>query len=168
MFGDEDRFLNAYAIAARAAPRFSLPKGGAAKLQPVFCNDVATAIGLMVRNQAAVGRTFDLAGPEVLTAKECVEFVFQTIKRPPTVVDLPNPVLMASAMAAEMLPNPLTTRDKMLLDMQDITLESCGGHDHLGWSALGMDVGKDVTAMRDVSIRFLHQYRMGGHFIETA
>jgi len=168
MFGDEDRFLNSYAIAARAAPRFSLPNGGTAKLQPVFCNDVANAIGRMVRNPSAVGKTYDLAGPEVLTAKECVEFVFQTIRRPPTVVDLPTPVLMASAMAAEMLPNPLATRDKLLLDMQDITLETNGGAGHLGWDALGMDIEEDVCAMRDVSIRFLHQYRMGGHFIETA
>eukprot|EP00501_MAST-03F_sp_TOSAG23-6_P002643 GSMAST32.ASY1.ANO1.2786.1 assembled CDS len=167
MFGDEDRFLNAYAVAARAAPRFALPNGGTAKVQPVFCHDVADAIEKMVRNPNVVGKTFDLAGPDVLTAKECVEFVFRTIKRPPTVVDLPNAVLMASAFVAELLPNPVTTRDKLILDMENITIADCGDRQHLDWSDLGMDVSKDVTKMRDVSIRFLHQYRMGGHFIEV-
>eukprot|EP00941_MAST-03F_sp_MAST-3F-sp1_P000267 g267.t1 len=168
MFGDEDRFLNIYAQLARSAPRFALPNSGDSKIQPVFCADVATAIDKMVRNPSVVGKTVDLAGPEVLTQRDCAEFVFQTIKRPPTVVDLPDAILYASAAVAEMLPNPVNTRDKVLLDCEDITLESNGGKSHLRWEDLGMDTKKDITKMKDVSIRFLHQYRLGGHFIETA
>ena len=41
--------------------------GGAGKLQPVYAEDVATAFADALTNDLAIGRTYNLAGPDVLT-----------------------------------------------------------------------------------------------------
>lgn len=162
VFGDEDRFLNTYASMARSLPRFLLNNDGTPLKQPVWCNDVANAIHAMVQNPDAIDQTYELAGPEVLSTKEVVEFVFQQIRRPPVVVDLPPLFLHGLATMMEFGPYPKLTRDKLLLDAQDIVIKPDS-------TALGFaDLGITPSNMEHISIRFLHQYRMGGHFLETS
>ena len=189
VFGDEDRFLNTYASMARALPRFLLNNDGTPLKQPVWCNDVANAIHAMVQNPDAINQTYELAGPDVMSTcvcvclcvcstclcttltqilkhptgtKEVVEFVFQQIRRPPEVVDLPPLFLHGLATLMEFGPSPKMTRDKLKLDSQDIILRSDSN------AATFEDLGITPSGMEHISIRFLHQYRLGGHFLETS
>ena len=162
VFGDEDRFLNTYASMARALPRFLLNNDGTPLKQPVWCNDVANAIHAMVQNPDAIDQTYELAGPDVMSTKEVVEFVFQQIRRPPEVVDLPPLFLHGLATLMEFGPSPKMTRDKLKLDSQDIILRSDSN------AATFEDLGITPSGMEHISIRFLHQYRLGGHFLETS
>jgi len=123
---------------------------------------VAYAIAKMIQNPASIGQTYELAGPSVMTSKEVIEFVFQQIRRPPEVVDLPQSFLYALAAGMEMLPAPVITRDKLNLDSEDCVLGA--NSDVLTFEDLDMT----PSGMEHISIRFLHQYRMGGHFLETA
>lgn len=162
MFGDEDRLLNKYATMARALPYFVFSNDGTPLKQPVHSNDVAEAIVKTIQNPDAINQTYELAGPSVMTTKEVVEFVFQQIKRPPVVLDLPPLFLQALAFGMELGPKPTLTRDKIALDLQDIVLNSDSS------AATFEDLGIKPSGMEHVSIRFLHQYRMGGHFLETS
>jgi len=162
IFGDEDRFLNKYATMARALPYFIMTNDGNSLKQPVHSNDVAAAIVKTIQNTDSINQTYDLAGPSVMSTKEVVEFVFQQIRRPPVVVDLPPLFLQGLAFAMEMGPNPTMTRDKIKLDSADIILRSDSGN------ATFEDLGIEPSGMENISIRFLHQYRMGGHFLETS
>lgn len=162
VFGDEDRFLNTYASMARALPRFLLNNDGVPLKQPVWSNDVANAIHAMIQNPEAIGQTYELAGPDVMSTKEVVEFVFQQIRRPPVVLDLPPLFLHGLAKLSELTPNPSLTTDKLRLDSQDIVLDPTSS------ARTFEDLGMKPSGMEHISIRFLHQYRMGGHFLETA
>jgi uncharacterized protein YbjT (DUF2867 family) len=69
-------------------------------------NDVGRAIGNIVRDPKSIGATYRLAGPDVFTRKEITEFVFNVIRRPPTVVDLPTPLIQLVGKVVEQFPGP--------------------------------------------------------------
>ncbi len=66
MFGEADRFINLFASLQRFAPL--LPLGGAdAQMQPVWVEDVVSAIVHCIDSPATIGRTIECAGPAVFT-----------------------------------------------------------------------------------------------------
>jgi NADH dehydrogenase len=70
IFGEDDKFVNLFARAIAALP--VLPVfGPRARVQPVAVGDVAEAIANALTDPARYGgKTFDLAGPEVITIGE--------------------------------------------------------------------------------------------------
>ena len=70
MFGEDDKFVTLFAALVAALP--VLPVfGPAAKIQPVWVDDVAAALAAALADPAAHGgRTYELAGPEQLTMLE--------------------------------------------------------------------------------------------------
>ena len=127
IFGDEDRFMNQIARLARALPSFALVNNGAALTQPVYVNDVATALTNLVRHPEAAGATYKLAGPDIMSRKEVTEFVFDVIQRPPTVVDLPTGLLQAVGKFVEQFPGPYFTSDQVLQQLQDNFIDEEAG-----------------------------------------
>ena len=70
LFGEDDKFLNLFAGLVAALP--ALPVFGAeAQLQPLFVDDAAAAIANALSDPGMHGgKTYELAGPEVLTMAE--------------------------------------------------------------------------------------------------
>lgn len=70
LFGEDDKFVNLFAGLIAALP--ALPVFGAeARLQPLFVDDAAEAIANALGDPAQHGgKTYELAGPEVLTMAE--------------------------------------------------------------------------------------------------
>ena len=70
MFGEDDKFVNLFAGLIAALP--ALPVFGAgSRLQPLFVDDAAAAIANALANPGRHGgKTYELAGPEVLTMDE--------------------------------------------------------------------------------------------------
>lgn len=180
MFGDEDRFLNQYAIWARSLPRFFMVNEGNTLIQPVYVDDVAKAIKDVVvttksqrlakrsgpgqgilEEDDGVGETLNLAGKKVYTSKELIEFVFRTIHRPPEVLDLPFSVMKGMAFGLEQLPYPMLTVDELYRASENVMLPP---NTENGLDLLGIE----QQALEDTSVRFLHQFRFGGHFMEYA
>lgn len=71
VFGPGDRFLNLFARLQRWLPVVALPMS-AARFQPVYVGDVAQAVVNALDTPETIGRTFELAGPEVFTLEELV------------------------------------------------------------------------------------------------
>src|SRR5690606_29129784 len=70
MFGEDDRFVNLFAGLIMRMPIVPV-FGSEAKLQPVYVDDTAEAVAEALSDpHAHGGRTFELAGPEVLTMGE--------------------------------------------------------------------------------------------------
>jgi uncharacterized protein YbjT (DUF2867 family) len=70
LFGEDDKFVNLFAGLIAALP--ALPVFGAeAEIQPLFVDDAAAAIANALADPGKhAGRTYELAGPEVLTMGE--------------------------------------------------------------------------------------------------
>lgn len=70
-------------------PVLPLPGGGQALQQPVHVGDVARAVVSSLAARGAVGKAYDLAGPEPLTLRQVVEQAAAVTGRSPRLVALP-------------------------------------------------------------------------------
>jgi uncharacterized protein YbjT (DUF2867 family) len=78
----------------RRTPIMPLPGGGDRLQQPVHVDDLAAAIVAAVETPAAVGRCYDVAGPEALAFRDLVEQAARSVGRFPRLVPVPaGPVL---------------------------------------------------------------------------
>ena len=67
MIGIEDRFYNCLASLGKSLPFVPLIDGGNTKVQPVYVRDVADAMMQVLKDKSTSGKTYSLAGPEVMT-----------------------------------------------------------------------------------------------------
>lgn len=113
MFGERDRLTNLFAGLQGVFP--VLPLGGAsARFQPVWVEDVATAIDAVLARPETAGQTFECAGPDTLTLAEIVELSGRIAGHPAVVLPIPAPLARLQAMLMELAPgDPLMSRDNL-------------------------------------------------------
>ncbi|WP_232494963.1 complex I NDUFA9 subunit family protein [Novosphingobium kaempferiae] len=114
MFGPDDNLVNMFAnlIARMPAMPVFAPQ---AKLQPVFVDDVAEAIANALSDASAQGKTFELAGPEVVTMLELNERIANAQGRSRAFAELPDAVSGLIASATGWLPGAPITSDQFKL-----------------------------------------------------
>lgn len=110
IFGREDRFLNMFAMLLKLAPVLFLASPNA-RFQPVFVEDVAASFVRSLEHLASAGKSYDLCGPRVYTLRELVEFVARVLGRRRLVIGLNDGLSYLQALALELLPVKLMTRD---------------------------------------------------------
>ncbi len=113
IFGAEDRFMNLFARLSALAP--FMPLGGAsAQMQPVWVEDVASAIVTALDRAQTIGQTFECAGPQVVTLGELVRLAGRVAGHERPVLPLPGALARLQALAMELLPGePLLSRDNL-------------------------------------------------------
>ena len=160
VYGEEDRFLNFWAWAAKKSPVLPLVDDGAAVLRPVVVGDVAVGLHAVCLNwDAFAGETVELLGKDAFTLKQIVEYVSRTIGANPTLVSTSTAgPLGAVGAALEKLPNPLFTRDQLeLMRCSDKSTPKAVTFDTLGI---------EPVAFQSKAYNYLFRYRSGGHFVE--
>ncbi|MEZ5735982.1 MAG: complex I NDUFA9 subunit family protein [Novosphingobium sp.] len=115
LFGSDDDFVMMFARLIATFP--VLPVfGPEAKLQPVFVDDVAAAIANVLADTKGLGgKTYEAAGPEVLTMLELNERIAEAQGRRRIFVELPDAVSGAFATLTGWLPGAPITRDQFEL-----------------------------------------------------
>ena len=113
IFGREDRFINTFARLQRFAPFVPLACSDA-RFQPVWVEDVAGAIVASLCNPETSGRTFECAGPTVLTLRDLVRRAGRWAGAARPILPLPLTLAKAQAWLMEQLPGePLMSRDNL-------------------------------------------------------
>jgi uncharacterized protein YbjT (DUF2867 family) len=149
IFGQGDKFLNLFARLQKVLP--VLPLAGAqARFQPVWVEDVASAVVQSLQRQGAGLQTLEACGPEVFTLKQLVQLsarlagVNQGHGRP--VLGLPHWAASWQARLMELQPGgPLMSRDN-LASMQVANVASPGMP---GLAALGISAAALGPIARD-------------------
>lgn len=115
LFGPDDAFTNMFAGLIAMLP--ALPVfGPAAKLQPVFVDDAARAVAAVLADPAHHGgKTFEIAGPEVVTMLELHQRLAAAQGRERWFVELPDMVSSAFATLTGWMPGAPLSRDQWLL-----------------------------------------------------
>ena len=110
IFGREDRFLNLFAQLAQSLPVIALacPK---ARFQPIFVEDVATAMVRSLELAHTYDQSFDLCGPTAYTLQELVEYVCRLLKIERPVLPLNDDMSQLLAWMMEFSPVKLLSRD---------------------------------------------------------
>ncbi len=90
VFGEDDDFINMFAGLIQALPAVPV-FGPDAKLQPVWVDDVAEALGNALADPGKHGgKTYELAGPEVLTMMDLHERIAAGQGRNPGLIPVPD------------------------------------------------------------------------------
>ncbi|MFB2594723.1 complex I NDUFA9 subunit family protein [Paracoccus sp. p4-l81] len=164
IFGVEDQFLNKFATMTRFGPVLPLV-GGNTRFQPVWVDDVAQAAVKAAVGEAAPG-TYELGGPEVMTLRQAIRQMLNTIQRQRLVVNLPFWVggLMGNVLDAVqfltggLLTNRILTREQAYLLKSDNVVSP----DARGFA----DLGITPTAVEAVAPDYLWRFRPSGQYAD--
>lgn len=117
IFGSEDKFLNTFASLQQMLPVIPLA-GSSARFQPVWVEDVATAIVKCLEDKTTIGQTFEACGPEVFTLRQLVRLaghysgIHKGEGRP--IIGLPDSLARLQAWLMELAPGePILSRDNL-------------------------------------------------------
>ncbi len=113
IFGADDNFINLFSKLARRFPILPLARADG-RFQPVSVENVAEAMKRALTMPQTVGKSYDLAGPEILTLAELARFAARRTGRERFVLPLPNWLGTLQALLLEHLPGPpLMSRDNL-------------------------------------------------------
>ncbi len=133
IFGERDRFLNLFASLQSIFP--VMPLGGAdARFQPVWVDDVATAVVRCLDDPSTIGLAIECCGPRVYTLRELVESAGRWSGSPRPVVALPLALAKLQALFLELVPGKtLMSRDNVdSMRVPNIASGKAPGLDRLG------------------------------------
>ena len=160
VFGPGDGFFNMFAKLATLLPALPLIGGGKTKFQPVYVDDIAKAIGVIVNEPSNeyAGQIYALGGPEVVTFKEIYQRLFDQINRKRALISLPWPIAKLQGAVFSLMPKPLLTKDQV------VSLES----DNIirNGDKTFKDLGIVPTAMAAILPDYLSCYKRGGRFCD--
>ena len=168
IFGPGDGLFTRFAALARLLPVIPLA-GASSRLQPVYCVDVAEAIGRAVDGEVAGGRIYELGGPQIRTLAEIVDFTLQATDRKRLVVALPPAIARAQAAVLEFLdkvslglmPSMLRlTRDQLAMLARDNVVSEAAIAEKRTLEGIGIT----PTAFEAIAPGYLTMFRKTGQF----
>jgi uncharacterized protein YbjT (DUF2867 family) len=121
MFAPDDAFLTTILRLLRSLPAYPIFGDGRTRLQPVYVEDVSTAIAQILRQSQKPYPIYELAGPQVYSYEELLRTVARIAGLRPVLMRMPFTIWNAMARVAEMLPQPPLTRNQVELMQIDTT-----------------------------------------------
>ena len=117
IFGAGDKFLNTFARLQQLFPVIPLA-GSQARFQPVWVDDVASAVVRCLQDTATIGQIYEACGPQVFRLKELVQLAGRYAGvnhgRGRPVVGLPDALARLQAFFMELAPgDPVLSRDNL-------------------------------------------------------
>jgi len=119
------------------------PAGGAVLMSPVHARDVADAFAAALGDEATVGRTIELGGPETLSWAEMLARVAAAAGRRKVILPMPLGLMRAAATVFDRLSFFPVTRDQLTMLAQDnvaghAALEALIGRPPAGFTAANL------------------------------
>uniref|UniRef100_A0A6B2L8V2 NAD-dependent epimerase/dehydratase domain-containing protein n=1 Tax=Arcella intermedia TaxID=1963864 RepID=A0A6B2L8V2_9EUKA len=150
MFGAQDNFLNVHAQMLRYWPVYPMVHPNK-RLQPVWVNDVATAILASIKNPDTIGKTFEIGGSHVYQFHQIIDWMNKVLKVDANIMESPDLVTWHLGYWLEQIRKPKFTLDA-IKETKDVV---CSGQ-YPGLKELGI-APTPLTSQR--SIGFIIHYR---------
>lgn len=112
IFGRGDSFLSLFAGLLKLAPVVPLACADA-RFQPVWIEDVVSAVIASLDHPESRGQTYPLCGPHAYTLKQLVAYAGQVSGHPRLIIGLPFAFSILQAFLMEFLPKGPMTRDNV-------------------------------------------------------
>lgn len=128
VFGPEDGFTNRFAGLISLLPVVPII-GGDTQFQPVYVDDVAKAVHIVLTDMLAgkkthKGRTYELGGPDIISMRELNHHIAKASNNGPAFVDMPDMVAGLMANLTGWLPGAPMTRDQWIMLQQDNVVDA--------------------------------------------
>ena len=124
IWGPEDEFANTFARLVPFSPIiYPIIGDETATFQPIWGEDVATAVAKSLVDESTIGKEYELGGPDILTLEEIERRTLNAIGARRTMIRFPMPLLRIIVTLMEaVLPNPPVTRSLLeLLAVKNVT-----------------------------------------------
>lgn len=124
IWGPQDEFANTFARLVPLTPIiFPIVGDENARFQPVWVEDVATAVAGALKDSGTIGGDYELGGPEVLTLEEIERRTLAALGARRLLVRFPLPALrLVVTLMEALLPAPPVTRSLLeLLAVSNVT-----------------------------------------------
>jgi NADH dehydrogenase len=133
MFAIDEGLLGVFEKLAQSTPIIPLIGGGRTRLQPVHVNDVAEAVYQSLRHPAAVGKTYELGGPETHTIRQILGLLLARKGLSRRFISIPFALASPLARVLERFPGaPLTVAQVDLLRNDNVLRTGTLGFEELG------------------------------------
>jgi NADH dehydrogenase len=138
IFGRDGGMLPGLVSLTRYSP--VTPVVGTKKLQPIWVEDVAECFTKALSAPAAVNRTFDLAGPDVVSWTELNERIRRALGKRRLAFQMPTGLLKAGAAVGSILPPLRGAKDGVaMLEFEDNVADIGPTVEALGVQPIGLD-----------------------------
>ena len=135
MFGPDDAFLTTILRLLRQLPVYPMFGRGLTRLQPAYVEDVAEAIGRIVRRAETPSTIFEFGGPRIYSYEEFLRTVAHQAELAPRLIPIPFAIWHALAWTSEIFPRPLLTRNQVeLMQIDTVSSPEMPGFIELGIS----------------------------------
>jgi uncharacterized protein YbjT (DUF2867 family) len=124
IWGPEDEFANTFARLVPISPLiYPIVGDGQAKFQPIWVEDVVSAVVASLDDPTTIGQEFELGGPEVLTLEEIERRTLKAIGARRLFIRTPLPLMrLIVTLMEKLLPAPPVTRSLLeLLAVANVT-----------------------------------------------
>jgi len=154
-FGPEDQLTNRFASLMNLLPIYPVIAPGT-RFQPVYVRDLGRAIAAAALDPAKHGgKTYEIAGPEVLTMRQLTEYVAEASGQSPMLVDLPDFAANAISYLGFLPGAPLTHDQWLMLQRDNVAAKKSAGLEAFGIKP---------TPLAAVAPDWLARFRHGGRF----
>jgi len=154
-FGPEDQLTNRFASLMGLLPIYPVIAPGT-RFQPVYVRDLGRAIVAAALDPAKHGgKTYEIAGPEVLTMWQLTEYVAEASGQSPMLVDLPDFAANAISYLGFLPGAPLTHDQWLMLQRDNVAAKKSAGLQAFGIKP---------TPLAAVAPDWLARFRHGGRF----
>ena len=114
VFSSSDNFTTQFMTLLSRLPIFPLYYSGKTRFTPIHCSDLTDVIYYVLRNDIK-SQIIECVGPEVLTFKEILEILLESINKKRLLIPVPLPIARLSAKFFQLFPKPLLTEDQLNL-----------------------------------------------------
>ena len=147
VIGEGDQFLRKLLLIFKLSFFIPLFGSGAEKLQPVFVDDVAKAIEIILEKDLKNKNIYELAGPEIFTYRSFYQFLAECLKVRRIFVRIPFSLALIMVSLIEKILFNLITKDQLLLLREDNIISNL--HKNFG------DLGIFPRDLRDIIKKIL-------------
>lgn len=114
---------------------------GRALKQPVFVEDVVSAIILSLESKTAIGKYYDISGRDTISIEEMIRLIIAKKGRKKMFIRIPAWILFPLALVLEKASDPIFTRESLSSATQDAVLDHSLIKKELGFNPLSFKEG---------------------------
>ncbi|MDO8142715.1 MAG: complex I NDUFA9 subunit family protein [Candidatus Brocadiales bacterium] len=115
IFGPEDKFVNLFANMLRTQQFVPVVGNGRYQMQPVSVENVSMGFVKSIERKDAIGKTFDVGGPERIEFNRIIDSIGEVICAQPHKIHIPAFIMSTMAEMLDWLPSFPVTKDQITM-----------------------------------------------------
>ena len=156
VYSVDDNFTTNFMTLLSRLPLFPIYYNGETKFAPIHCSDLTDIIHHVISNNI-YSKVIECVGPEVLTFKQILKKLLIFINKNRILLPVPLKLAELQARLFELMPNPLLTRDQLVLLKYDNIAS--------GKYKTNSDIGLPSKKNFDEEVKkYSYMWREGGQF----